>query len=151
MDKCIKEYNAYKSRTTAYRIIVISESNKNDKSLSINSKNRTVSVYYSRESDNPSIRIYDSYKITSRYEMIGILKQIMKNPNYKKANYGRTLRSMLLEWVVHNEVYYLLDKLPGFLKTGEIKKAIERAKTVDLDRNSEGKSANQIIASAILN
>ena len=61
------------------------------------------------DSNNPSMQIYNSCLISDEVKQQEILMVMIQydisNPSGKK--WGRTLDSMMLEWKVHNNFYYL--------------------------------------------
>lgn len=81
-----------------------------------------------RSTGNPSFCIYDSYRVTRRARRREILEALI---NYDAAHpttpaWGRTLRSLEREWVIHNVAYRL-----GLFRS--------HARHVDLDNREEGK------------
>jgi len=89
-----------------------------------------IAVYDDRFTENPSFRIFDSYRIRRN----GVKREVIRAMiAYNEANptepaWQRTERSLLLEWLEHNFAYRV-----GFLRS--------RACSVDLDNHAEGKGA----------
>ena len=77
-----------------------------------------------RNSDNPNIRIQNSYQIRNKKEMLEILKILLEYENQYPTDWYRTIESMKNEWISHNIGYIL---------------GLETARTeeVDLDNNDE--------------
>lgn len=89
-----------------------------------------IAVYDDRYSENPSFRIYDSYRIRKNRDKREILRAMM---DYNAAHptdpaWQRTENNLVLEWMEHNLAYRV-----GFLRS--------RAASVDLDNHAEGKGA----------
>ena len=89
-----------------------------------------IAVYDDRFTENPSFRIFDSYRIRKNSVKREVLRAMIA---YNEANpsdpaWRRTERSLLLEWLEHNFAYRV-----GFLRS--------RAQSVDLDNRAEGKGA----------
>ena len=89
-----------------------------------------IAVYDDRFTENPSFRIFDSYRIRKNSVKREVLRAMIA---YNEANptdpaWRRTERSLVLEWMEHNFAYRV-----GFLKS--------RASDVDLDNHAEGKGA----------
>ena len=89
-----------------------------------------IAVYDDRFTDNPSFRIYDSYRIRKNslkrevlFAMIAYNEAFPSEPKWQ-----RTVDSLVLEWMEHNFAYRV-----GFLRS--------RACNVDLDNHAEGKGA----------
>jgi hypothetical protein len=89
-----------------------------------------IAIYDDRFTENPSFRIYDSFRIRKN----GVKRQILRAMiAYNAANpsvpaWRRTENSLVLEWLEHNFAYRV-----GFLRS--------RAQSVDLDNHAEGKGA----------
>ena len=58
-----------------------------------------------RANNNPNIKIYDSYKIRSRKQIIEILNILIEFENKYPSKWNRTLYSMTNEWLIHNICY----------------------------------------------
>ena len=89
-----------------------------------------IAVMDDRYSENPSFRIYDSYRIRKNRDKREILRAMM---DYNAAHptdpaWQRTEDNLVLEWMEHNLAYRV-----GFLRS--------RAANVDLDNHAEGKGA----------
>ena len=89
-----------------------------------------IAVMDDRYSENPSFRIYDSYRIRKNRDKREILRAMM---DYNAAHptdpaWQRTENNLVLEWMEHNLAYRV-----GFLRS--------RAANVDLDNHAEGKGA----------
>ena len=81
-----------------------------------------------RNSDNPNIRIMDSYKINDKNLQKEILQLIIQynEINPSSPAWERTLDSMVLEWDIHNKVY-------------NWNISTNSTAHVDLDNNDEGR------------
>lgn len=100
-----------------------------DEAAASRARGETV-VYDDRYSENPSFRIYDSYRIRKNRDKREILRAMM---DYNAAHptdpaWQRTENNLVLEWMEHNLAYRM-----GFLRS--------RAASVDLDNHAEGKGA----------
>ena len=100
-----------------------------DEAAASRARGETV-VYDDRYSENPSFRIYDSYRIRKNRDKREILRAMM---DYNAAHptdpaWQRTENNLVLEWMEHNLAYRV-----GFLRS--------RAASVDLDNHAEGKGA----------
>ena len=100
-----------------------------DEAAASRARGETV-VYDDRYSENPSFRIYDSYRIRKNRDKREILRAMM---DYNAAHptdpaWQRTENNLVLEWMEHNFAYRV-----GFLRS--------RAASVDLDNHAEGKGA----------
>ena len=89
-----------------------------------------IAVYDDRFTENPSFRIFDSYRIRKNSIKREVLRAMIA---YNVANpsepaWRRTENSLVLEWMEHNFAYRV-----GFLRS--------RARSVDLDNHAEGKGA----------
>ena len=89
-----------------------------------------IAVYDDRHTENPSFRIFDSYRIRKNSVKREVLSaMIAYNEAYpSEPRWQRTEHSLVLEWMEHNFAYRL-----GFLRS--------RASSVDLDNHAEGKGA----------
>ncbi len=89
-----------------------------------------IAVYDDRFTDNPSFRIYDSYRIRKNSLKREVLfATIAYNEAFPcEPKWQRTVNSLVLEWMEHNFAYRV-----GFLRS--------RACNVDLDNHAEGKGA----------
>ena len=89
-----------------------------------------IAVYDDRFTQNPSFRIYDSYRIRKNSIKREVLSaMIAYNEAYPtEPRWQRTMESLVLEWMEHNFAYRV-----GFLR--------KRACNVDLDNHAEGKGA----------
>ena len=100
-----------------------------DEAAASRARGETV-VYDDRYSENPSFRIYDSYRIRKNRDKREILRAMM---DYNAAHptdpaWQRTENNLVLEWMEHNLAYRV-----GFLRS--------RAASVDLDNHAESKGA----------
>ncbi len=89
-----------------------------------------IAVYDDRFTENPSFRIFDSYRIRKNSVKREVLRAMIA---YSEAHpsdpaWKRTEHSLVLEWLEHNFAYRV-----GFLRS--------RAQSVDLDNHAEGKGA----------
>ena len=89
-----------------------------------------IAVYDDRRTENPSFRIFDSYRIRKNRVKREVIRAMIA---YSAANptepaWQRTEHSLVLEWMEHNFAYRV-----GFLRS--------RAQNVDLDNHAEGKGA----------
>ena len=100
-----------------------------DEAAASRARGETV-VYDDRYSENPSFRIYDSYRIRKNSLKREVLfAMIAYNEAYpSEPKWQRTVDSLVLEWMEHNFAYRV-----GFLRS--------RACNVDLDNHAEGKGA----------
>ncbi len=100
-----------------------------DEAAASRARGETV-VYDDRYSENPSFRIYDSYRIPKNRDKREILRAMMDyNAAYPTdPAWQRTEDNLVLEWMEHNLAYRV-----GFLRS--------RAASVDLDNHAEGKGA----------
>ena len=89
-----------------------------------------IAVYDDRFTENPSFRIFDSYRIRKNSVKREVLSaMIAYNEVYpSEPAWKRTVNSLVLEWMEHNFAYRV-----GFLRS--------RASNVDLDNHAEGKGA----------
>lgn len=89
-----------------------------------------IAVYDDRFTENPSFRIFDSYRIRKNSVKREVLRAMIayNEGNPSDPAWRRTERSLLLEWLEHNFAYRV-----GFLRS--------RAQSVDLDNRAEGKGA----------
>ena len=89
-----------------------------------------IAVYDDRFTENPSFRIFDSYRIRKNSVKREVLSAMLAyNETYpSEPAWQRTEGSLLFEWLEHNFAYRV-----GFLRS--------RAKDVDLDNHAEGKGA----------
>lgn len=96
----------------------------NDKDMVIDDKNIYVIDY--RNTDDPDISIWNSYKVCSLKEMRCILEVLKEYENRFPSNWDRSMISMEYEWILHNIAYYLnID--------------VDSSKDVDLNNNDEGR------------
>lgn len=77
-----------------------------------------------RLSDNPVMRIYNSYQIISIKEMLDIIDIINTYESEHPSAWNRTTKTMLKEWLIHNICYYLNIQT-------------DRTKEVDFDNEDE--------------
>jgi hypothetical protein len=89
-----------------------------------------IAVYDDRFTENPSFRIFDSYRIRKNSVKREVLSAMLAyNEAYpSEPKWQRTEHSLVLEWMEHNFAYRV-----GFLRS--------RASNVDLDNHAEGKGA----------
>ena len=84
-----------------------------------------------RNSSNPNMRIYDSYRITSTEDMFNILAILLDYEKQFPSEWSRSLEGLQIEWVAHNISYNLgifqknsgtvdLDNRDAFLYEDEI-------------------------------
>jgi hypothetical protein len=87
-------------------------------------------VYDDRLTENPSFRIFDSYRIRKNSVKREVLRAMIAYSEAYPSDpaWKRTENSLVLEWLEHNFAYRL-----GFLRS--------RAQSVDLDNHAEGKGA----------
>ena len=74
----------------------------------LSKKDNEIIIYDYRDSDNPGIKIIDSYKIKSIKDMSNII-EILKQYNNEFESGNRFKRdnfTMLVEWLIHNACYY---------------------------------------------
>ena len=74
---------------------------------------------------NPSMQIYNSYKISDKAQQKDILEILVEHDKQHSTQHiwGRTVDSMLIEWDAHNDLYGLSKR--------------ERVAHTDFDKNSE--------------
>lgn len=89
-----------------------------------------IAVYDDRFTENPSFRIFDSYRVRKNCVKREVLRAMLayNEANPSQPEWRRTERSLVLEWMEHNFAYRV-----GFLRS--------RAQNVDLDNHAEGKGA----------
>lgn len=89
-----------------------------------------IAVYDDRFTENPSFRIFDSYRVRKNCVKREVLRAMLayNEANPSQPEWRRTERSLVLEWMEHNFAYRV-----GFLRS--------RAQNVDLDNRAEGKGA----------
>ncbi len=89
-----------------------------------------IAVYDDRFTENPSFRIYDSYRVRKNSVKREVLDAMIayNEANPSEPRWRRTRRSLLLEWLAHNFAHRV-----GFLRS--------RAGDVDLDNRAEGRGA----------
>ena len=75
---------------------------------------------------DPNVRVWDSCEITHPEELRAICARILASPLYDPDVYGRTLDSMVTEWLAHNDVHTVYPN--------------ERTRHVDFNRADEGLS-----------
>ncbi len=89
-----------------------------------------IAVYDDRHTENPSFRIFDSYRIRKNSVKREVIRAMIaySEANPSQIKWQRTEHSLVLEWLEHNFAYRV-----GFLRS--------RAQNVDLDNHAEGKGA----------
>ena len=89
-----------------------------------------IAVYDDRYSENPSFRIFDSYRIRKNSVKREVIRYMIAYSTSYPTDpaWQRTEDSLVLEWMEHNFAYRV-----GFLRS--------RAQNVDLDNHAEGKGA----------
>lgn len=89
-----------------------------------------IAVYDDRFTENPSFRIFDSYRIRKNSVKREVLRAMIAYSEAYPSDpaWQRTEHSLVLEWLEHNFAYRV-----GFLRS--------RAQSVDLDNHAEGKGA----------
>jgi len=89
-----------------------------------------IAVYDDRHTENPSFRIFDSYRIRKNSVKREVIRAMIaySEVNPSEPAWRRTENSLVLEWLEHNFAYRV-----GFLRS--------RAANVDLDNHAEGKGA----------
>lgn len=89
-----------------------------------------IAVYDDRFTENPSFRIFDSYRIRKNRVKREVIRAMLayNQAHPSEPKWQRTERSLLHEWLMHNFAYRV-----GFLRS--------RASDVDLDNHAEGKGA----------
>ena len=92
----------------------------------INNYNNVVVFDNRYSSNNPSMQIFNSYKITDEKVKIDILNALLTydEEHPSECEWGRSVDSMKIEWDAHNDIYSIY--------------ANERCQHVDLDHNDEG-------------
>lgn len=79
-----------------------------------------------RTNSDPNIQIRESYKVTAPADQISVLKKVLEynenNPTIPSWN--RSLRSLQVEWIVHNDIYQIKEN--------------EHCRHVDLNNADEG-------------
>lgn len=104
------------------KFIYIGTEHNINKILSLDSNN--IYIYDKRNSNNPDIAIYNSYKINNIEDIKIILEILLEYENKYPTNWHRTIKSMENEWLIHN-ICYKLNIEPN------------RTSEVDLDNNEE--------------
>ena len=85
---------------------------------------KDVIIVDQRKSEDPNMKILDSYKIKSVTEMDCVLQELLKYEEENPTDWDRTYDSMKNEWIIHNISYLLhYDR--------------ERTKDVDLNNKDE--------------
>ena len=85
-------------------------------------------------------KIYDSYKITNRADMVIICEKLLKlNKVRGRITQYRTAKDMADEWEVHNRGYAIALSL-------SMTDAAARLKDVDMDKKDQGKTFDDFIA-----
>lgn len=82
-------------------------------------------VRFFTKTDNPGFKVYDSYKITKKKQILAELERIHASFCYRDIcfrGYSRTLKSEYREWRAHNVLYKL-----GIAR--------DRTRSVDIDKN----------------
>lgn len=92
----------------------------------IDKNSHNIYIIDERSKENPSLGIYDSYKIRCIDDIKNILKIILTYEEMYPSKWNRTTESMLNEWIIHNICY-----------TMNIEQY--RTKKVDLDNYEEEK------------
>ena len=89
-----------------------------------------IAVYDDRFTENPSFRIFDSYRIRKNRVKREVIRAMLAYSEAYPSDpaWRRTENSLVLEWLEHNFAYRV-----GFLRS--------RAGNVDLDNRAEGKGA----------
>lgn len=92
-----------------------------------------VSYTFDNNETNPNIHIHNSHKIKNDKVKKLMLKQIMKDKQFKQAKRTRSLDSYFKEWKAHNYLYEL---------------GIERERTahVDLDERDERQRTYEMLS-----
>jgi hypothetical protein len=119
--------NSYKEALSNGQRLTISLDRDALKALSARGE---IAVYDDRFTENPSFRIFDSYRIRKNSVKCEVLRAMLA---YNQAHpsepaWQRTEGSLLFEWLMHNFAYRV-----GFLRS--------RAGDVDLDNRAEGKGS----------
>ncbi len=100
------QYNNGRGQVTFY-------DNENDaKNAYANAKNNEIIVYDARTNDDPNMRVYGSYRITSGSKQQEICEIMIEyNESYPVSPaWNRTVDSMISEWNYHNAAYYFYYK-----------------------------------------
>ena len=85
-------------------------------------------------------KIYDSYKITNRADMVIICEKLLAvNKVEGRITPCRTAKDMADEWEIHNRGYSLA-------KSFSMTSAAERLKDVDMDKKDQGKTFDDFLA-----
>lgn len=99
-------------------------------------KENDILVIDGRDCKNPSFKVLDSYKITSKKEREEIICAICTYDEMYPLNWNRTYETMEFEWSLHNTAYNLNYK---------------RSKTKDVDfDNNDGKFYENSVIKYIL-
>ena len=99
-------------------------------------KNNDLYIIDNRNTSDPNIKIYNSYKVTSLDEMKEILQMLINYENNYPSNWNRTLESMKNEWYIHNLFYKM-----------HINE--ESARTVDLNNDDQNFYQSKILTKVI--
>lgn len=89
-----------------------------------------VNVYIGAQRGDPDICIYESCFIKNPAEMAAILKIIMQSPLYDGNIFTRNLRSYMIEWSAHNNLYRVFKLLHD-------KSRMARTRDVDLNMHDK--------------
>ena len=91
-----------------------------------NITDKDILVEDERDSDNPTMRIRNSYLVFEKNDRTEILKSLCEYEKEHPSDWNRTLETMELEWEAHNLLYYFNYKK-------------DHTTDVDLDNNDEEK------------
>lgn len=75
--------------------------------LSFNKEDNNIYILDERETDDPNIKVFDSYKVLNDSEKKAIINIIEKYNSEDLKEWNRTEKSMFKEWMCHNISYYL--------------------------------------------
>ena len=118
------EHETYNSPYAYYGNTEIYIGKEDDINLIRDENDGNIYIVDERYEDDPSLSIYDSYRIKRISEIKDVLEVLMQYEKEYPTEWDRSLSSLEKEWVAHNICYYL-----GY----------ERNRTghVDLDNNDE--------------
>lgn len=70
-------------------------------------KENDICILDQRDNIDPNIKIFDSYKIKSNENIEEIVNKIIDYEKEYPSNWNRTKESLISEWYIHNQLYFL--------------------------------------------
>ena len=74
-------------------------------------KSEDVFILDERKREDPNMKVYDSYKINDLENQREILKIMRIYEELYPSDWNRSMKSMLIEWEVHNILYHMNYKM----------------------------------------